>query len=236
MKKGLSANALKYIAVAAMLIDHIAWSFVPFGSFAGQLMHVIGRLTAPIMCYCIAEGYYHTRNVKKYALRLGIFAVISHFPFMFFETGKLLCFTRTSVIFTLLCGLLALWAWNEVKNPALKLLAIFVACVLAFKGDWSFWAVLWILIFGINHDNFPIQAKHFTVISIVMVITEAVENMVLNLPFYKDFFGFGVCLALVPISLYNKERGKKNAFNKWFFYIFYPLHLLILGILKYYII
>ncbi len=61
----LTANVLKYIAIAAMLIDHIAWSFVSDYSVLGQIMHVIGRLTAPIMCYFIAEGYYYTRNVKS---------------------------------------------------------------------------------------------------------------------------------------------------------------------------
>ncbi|MCM1330636.1 MAG: conjugal transfer protein TraX [Ruminococcus sp.] len=86
-KGGLSANALKYIAAAAMLVDHIAWCFVETYSVLGQIMHVVGRLTAPIMCYFIAEGYYYTRNVKKYLLRLGIFAVISWFPFVYMEYG-----------------------------------------------------------------------------------------------------------------------------------------------------
>lgn len=86
-KRGLSANTLKYIAIAAMLIDHIAWCFVDTYSVLGQIMHVIGRLTAPIMCYFIAEGYYYTRNVKKYLLRLGLFALISWAPFTFMEFG-----------------------------------------------------------------------------------------------------------------------------------------------------
>ena len=68
-KKGLTSDILKLIAVIAMVIDHIAWAFIPFNSIAGQIMHVIGRLTAPIMCFMIAEGYYKTNNVKKYAQR-----------------------------------------------------------------------------------------------------------------------------------------------------------------------
>ena len=64
-KSGITSDLLKLIAIIAMTVDHIAWAFVPFGSIAGQLMHVIGRLTAPIMCFMVAEGYYKTRNVKK---------------------------------------------------------------------------------------------------------------------------------------------------------------------------
>ncbi|MDE5858902.1 MAG: conjugal transfer protein TraX, partial [Oscillospiraceae bacterium] len=86
---GLSANTLKYIAIVAMLIDHIAWCFVDTYSFWGQIMHIIGRITAPIMCYFIAEGYHYTRDVKKYLLRLGVFAIISWFPFIFMESGTL---------------------------------------------------------------------------------------------------------------------------------------------------
>ena len=84
--KGLSGTTIKFIAIAAMLIDHIAWAFVPTYSVFGQIMHVIGRITASIMCFFVAEGYYYTKNVKKYVLRLAIFALISHVPFIFFET------------------------------------------------------------------------------------------------------------------------------------------------------
>ena len=101
----LNRNQLKYLVIAAMLIDHIAWAFVPTASLLGQAMHIVGRLTGPTMAYMLAEGYHYTRNVKKYALRLGIFAVISWLPFSYFERGCI-CWrsgsgTRASVRF---CG------------------------------------------------------------------------------------------------------------------------------------
>ena len=85
MKKTLDANKLKLIAIIAMTLDHIAWLLFP-GYSDGALpvvMHIIGRLTCPIMCYFIAEGYYHTRNIRKYTFRLFLFAVISHFAYIF---------------------------------------------------------------------------------------------------------------------------------------------------------
>ena len=81
IQKNISANKLKFIAIIAMLIDHIAVAFVSNQSILGQAMHMIGRVTMPIMCYFIAEGYYKTHNIKKYALRLLIFSIISYYPF-----------------------------------------------------------------------------------------------------------------------------------------------------------
>ena len=82
---GLDSNALKLIAIAAMTADHIAWLLFP-GYPTDPLpiiLHIIGRLTCPIMCFFIAEGYHYTRNIKKYTARLFVFAVISHFAYIF---------------------------------------------------------------------------------------------------------------------------------------------------------
>lgn len=83
-KKGLSAYQLKVIAIVAMTIDHIAWMWVPTVSLLGQCMHTVGRITAPVMCYLLVEGYIHTHDIKRYTMRLGIFAVISALSFLFF--------------------------------------------------------------------------------------------------------------------------------------------------------
>ena len=86
-KKPLSSNAIKLIAIAAMTVDHIAWAVFPGypKEFFPLLMHIIGRITCPIMCYCIAEGYYYTRNIRKYTARLFVFALISHFCYIYFS-------------------------------------------------------------------------------------------------------------------------------------------------------
>lgn len=84
-RSGLDSNMLKLIAIAAMTADHIAWLLFP-GYPTDPLpiiLHIIGRLTCPIMCFFIAEGYHYTRNIKKYTARLFVFAVISHFAYIF---------------------------------------------------------------------------------------------------------------------------------------------------------
>ena len=83
----MNRNRLKYLAVLAMLLDHIAWAFVPTASVLGQLMHTVGRLTAPIMLYFLAEGYVHTRSLPRYAGRLALFTLISWSPAAF-STGE----------------------------------------------------------------------------------------------------------------------------------------------------
>lgn len=83
MPFALNAYQLKILAIIAMLIDHIAWAFVPLNTIQGQALHVIGRLTAPIMCYFLAEGFFYTRNLKKYICRMGVFALISAAAFSF---------------------------------------------------------------------------------------------------------------------------------------------------------
>ena len=86
-KKPLSSNAIKLSAIAAMTVDHIAWAVFPGypKEFLPLLMHLIGRITCPIMCYCIAEGYHYTRNIRKYTARLFVFALISHFCYIYFS-------------------------------------------------------------------------------------------------------------------------------------------------------
>ncbi len=120
----LNRNQLKYLVIAAMVIDHVAWGFVATDSLLGQLMHVVGRLTGPTMAYFVAEGYSYTRNVKRYALRLGVFALLSWPAFVYFEygtlplvrvDGSLRLIPDFGVLYTLLLGLLAIWLWDKGK-------------------------------------------------------------------------------------------------------------------------
>lgn len=230
-KHGLSANALKYIAIAAMLIDHIAWCFVDTYSFWGQVMHVIGRLTAPIMCYFIAEGYHYTKNVKKYLLRLGVFAVISWFPFVFMETGQLFLqyFYMQSVIFTFFLGLLALAViHSESLIQPIKAMLLLIIFILSLIGDWFYLAIVWIIIFDKYRGNIKKQLLFFVISAVIMD-----SLFIVIIPLSEMLFQYGVLLAAIPLYFYNGKRGKGGSFNKWFFYVFYPLHMAILGFIKF---
>lgn len=231
-KKGLTSDLLKLIAVIAMVIDHIAWSFIPFGSIAGQIMHVIGRLTAPIMCFMVAEGYYKTRNVKKYAQRLGIFALISHFPYTFFETGKFEIIHQTSIMFPLFLGVVALIVRDSPKyETAVKNMIILLICLVSMIGNWGCIAVMWIVIFAGRNYSRKTQMQYFCVLTAVMIVLNIILNAV-NGCWYNNLFELGAFLAVPLLMKYNGIRRGGKAY-KWFFYIFYPAHLLVLAILRY---
>lgn len=244
--KKLTANQLKLIAIMAMLIDHIAIVLFPNQSVLGQIMHTIGRITMPIMCYFIAEGYHKTSNVKKYALRLLTFAIICHYPFFFFATGiapisfgeniRIQIQFPTSVIFTLFLGLLALIIWNNEKiKKYMKLIIIFGICIISTIGDWGYIAVLWILVFGINYGNFKNQVIGFSIVSMILISTPILRLLnIYDGIWWEQVYQFGVLLSIPLLSQYNGNLGKYK--SKWVFYIFYPLHLLVLGYLKYHIL
>lgn len=237
-RERLSGNAIKWIAVACMLIDHIAWGFVPFSTAAGQIMHVVGRVTAPTMCFFIAEGYHYTHSVKKYALRLLLFALISQIPFTFFQTGEFSFisfqnFSETfSVIYTLLLSLLAVWAWDAVKDPILRFLAVLGLCLLAMPGDWKFFDIVFSIVFFNFRGDFKKQAAWFSIFAAGMVFFACLSNAQSGYPFDGQLFQAGVFLCLPVLALYNGKRGG-GRYSKWVFYIFYPLHLLILGLIRY---
>ncbi len=242
MKKGLNSNALKTIAVIAMTVDHIAWLVFPNypHEFLPVLLHIIGRLTCPIMCYFIAEGYHYTRDVRKYTVRLFVFALISHFAYIFasadyvdiksfipFYYGNIL--NQTSVIWSLAWGLVMLRIVNseKIQKQWVKTLLVLLICVVTFPSDWSCIASLCILAFGTNRGNLKAQSMWLV---IYVALYSAVYCFAIDRVY--GLVQMGVVLAIPFIKLYNGKRGKDpriNKFMKWLFYIYYPLHLAILG-------
>ena len=243
-KKLLDSNLIKIIAILAMTVDHIAWAVFPGypQKWLPILMHLVGRITCPIMCYFIAEGYHYTRNIRKYMLRLFAFALLSHFCYLYastdfaglksflpFASGKIL--NQTSVMWSLAWGLVMLQVANSarIKNSVLRIILILLICLVSFPSDWSCIAALCILSFGTNRGNF--KAQSFWLIFYVgiyaIVYFFAIDKL-------YGILQMGVVLSLPILRLYNGQRGKNqslNRFMKWFFYLYYPLHLLIIGLI-----
>lgn len=233
-KKCLNGNTLKLIAIIAMTIDHLLWTLFP-GNDNGTiilLLHSIGRLTAPIMCYFIAEGYHYTHNIKKYAIRLFLFAIVSHFAYnfafgrSFIPSGFL---NQTSVMWSLAWGLVALAIVNS-KNPKwkwwMKISALVLISAISFISDWSCVAVFMIVGFGMNRDNF----KRQMLIMMVSVATYSVVYIIFMDVAY-GILQMTVFLSIPFLYYYNGQRGKWQGM-KWLFYIYYPLHLIVCGIIR----
>lgn len=244
MKKALNANTIKLIAILAMTGDHIAWIFFP--GYTREplplILHIIGRITCPIMCYFIAEGYHHTKNVSKYTARLFLFAFISHFAYLFafadkpgwqtfipFYSGNIL--NQTSVMWSLAWGLVLLRISDstKIKTP-LKVLLTILVCIITLPADWSCIAALCVLAIGTNRGNFKAQMLWMV---LYVALYTVVYCMAID-PLYS-FLQMAVVLSIPILALYNGKRGtlgKGTALAKWAFYIYYPLHLLILGLLS----
>lgn len=221
MKKGLNSNALKMIAIIAITIDHITWLVFPDypHEVLPVILHTIGRLTCPIMCYFIAEGYHYTKNIRKYTCRLFVFAVISHFAYIFasadfvdwksfipFYYGNIL--NQTSVIWPLAWGLVMLRIVNSEKIPKqwVKTVLILLICLVTFPSDWSCIASLCILAFGTNRGKLRTQ-------SMWLIIYVAIYATVYCFAIDRVYglVQMGVVLAIPFIKLYNGERGKTLA-------------------------
>lgn len=236
MKK-LSAFTLKMIAITAMTVDHIALVFVPGVSLLYWFMRLIGRLTAPIMAFFIAEGFQHTRSRKKYLFRLVAFALISQPIYFLMIYGRppanaFEFLTNWNVMFSLAVALLSLIILKSElpETPRLILLAVCVS--LGSFGDWSLMIPVWTLIFYIFRDNFRMKIVLFVTASVVLQTAL----------FYKNFSSFaefsymyGTLLALIPLRMYNGERGAGHhkKLSRWGFYAFYPAHIAALVLLSF---
>ena len=244
--KKLNANMIKLIAIIAMTIDHITWMLFPGypKDFVPILLHIIGRITCPIMCYFIAEGYHYTKNVSKYTNRLFAFAFLSHFAYVFasmhfvdwksfipFYYGSVL--DQTSVMWSLAWGLVMLRVMNsqKIQKNAVKAILIILICLISFPSDWSCIASLCILAFGTNRGKFKTQMLWmiFYVAIYVTVYFFAIDKI-------YGLLQMAVVFAIPIIMMYNGQRGKNQRLNsimKWLFYVYYPLHLFIIGWIKY---
>lgn len=247
IKLFFTVNTLKYIAIVAMAIDHIAYAFVAYDSILFTPMHFIGRITGPTMFYFLVEGYHHTKNVNRYTARLAIFALISYFPFMYFCSGGVvtdLNFLNFNVIYTILMGLLAIRVRRELKNPVLKVFLILCLCLLSAPADWAITGVIIIIVFDYFYGNFNHQAFGYCLVvlldvGVLHMFTSPLINLIyqhnfnINVEYYQySLQNFGMFLPIFLLRFYHGQKGKGGKFSKWFFYAFYPLHLLVLGLLQ----
>lgn len=205
--KILNTFTLKMIAIISMLIDHVGHIFFP----ELMIFRIIGRLAFPIFAYVLAEGFVYTRDVKKYLLRLGLFALLSEIPYDLAIMGSVLEFSHQNVFFTLFFGMLMLYVMTRMKNIlmqyAVVLVAIFVCRFL--HTDYSSIGVLLVFIFYVFRQR--TVEKLLIAGFIFLGLTGGLQLYAL--------------LALPLIALHNGEQGAKM---KAFFYLFYPAHLLIL--------
>ena len=221
----IDGTTLKIIAMISMVVDHVGDLFFP----GVMWPRMIGRLAMPIFSFCIAEGYAHTSNKKKYLLRMGLFALVSELPFDLAFSGTI-DFTHQNIMLTFFLSILALILFDLIrgqKDPetdrypvgktVLGTLAAAAMAVVAFllRADYTFFAVIAVFLFYVFRQKHPAIRSGIGVAFLALTRTVG----------YYCATGF----SYIPLLMYN---GKKGRGLKWLFYVFYPGHLLLLYLLK----
>ena len=222
----MTSFVLKIIALIAMTFDHIG--YIIFNKFT--YMNYIGRLAFPIYAFSISEGYYHTKDLKKYFLRLFIFALISQIPYMLFLNAISSSNFTFNILFTLILGLLAITIYDKLNNKYLGLLFAILSCIIAhfFHFDYGWFGIAIIFIFHIFKNKKSLMNLFFFIATFINYFYRYIKT-----PKIEYIFIILFCtLSLIPINLYNGKKGKNI---KYLLYIFYPLHLVLLYILNFFI-
>lgn len=236
-ERGMTGSSLKMIAIITMLIDHTA-AVILERMLYGQglsaetislyivymVMRLIGRLGFPIFCFLLIEGFCHTRNVKKYALRLFLFALISEIPFDLGFIGSAFYWQYQNVFFTLFIGLLVLigFRFAEEQIKWNRAFLIVFDCILLLAG---MWVADWLMTDYSGMGVLTIAAMYLFRKN--KVLEAGVGCTVLTMMSLNEVTAFFV---LLPIYKYNGRRGWSL---KWFFYVFYPVHILLLYLVAY---
>lgn len=217
---GISQEALKLLACVSMLIDHVGLVFFPRLLW----LRYIGRLAFPIYCFLLSEGTHYTKNPGKYALRLGLGALLAELPYDLLFYGKL-TFAHQSVMVTLLLGFAMLFCMKKAKHYPVKLLLILPFYVLANRlhTDYSGRGILLIALFFLTRElSWGLIPQ-----LLGLVVLFARPDSAGALPWTA-----WAVLAVIPIALYH---GRKRTASKWVqtgFYLFYPVHLAVLFLLR----
>lgn len=244
----MSAYVLKLIAIITMVFDHSG--YLIYGHLSW--MNFVGRIAFPIFAFQISEGYIHTHNLKKYFVRLIIFALISQIPYAWFGY----CFFSNmslNIIFTLILGLFSISIYEFIVSKGIlqcaptsnydssstveqnknnnifqyKLLGIIIVLVIAvfadiFNFDYGFYGVFIIFLFYLYRNK---KLSMNIAITILTFIYYTPYFMASN--FKINYIGLFIC-SLIPLIFINLYNGQKGKDHKMLFYIFYPVHLLVL--------
>lgn len=237
-KWGISGSTLKIIAIITMFIDHIGAALLEQGFTFGMsqeqfkneigidlqqldiILRMIGRVAFPIFCFLLVEGFLHTHNVKKYALRLLAFCAISEIPFDLAFFGRF-NIRYQNVFFTLFLGLIVLIISKKLEDRVkgilgiagqILIMVIGACCAEMLHTDYGAFGVYFIFILYFLRNQKILR----TIIGCISILGEGVWEITAP-------------LAFIPIHFYNGKRGINL---KYIFYLFYPIHLIVLYMIR----
>ena len=242
--KCINRDLLKWIALFFMGIGHfLLYTFEEFHyfglhGFIFKFFIMMEYIAPPVFFFFISEGYRYTHSKKNYFIRLLVMTLVTQIPYVLFHTYDqnhkisfdfLMFLTNWNVIATLLLGFVSIAIWDSSKHPVLKVVGILLCCSAGYFTEWSFWGVLFILLLYIFRERPWIRFAVYESLMLVYVLYMSGFSI----------FGFHWLLFMVfslPIIIitlfYNGKKGHFPKLSKYFFYFFYPAHLLLIYIVK----
>lgn len=245
MKKGLSQESLKLLACITMLIDHVGYALVyPIYQqmriingntiVAARILNTaylflrgIGRLSFPIFAFLLVEGFLHTRSRKKYAFRLAIGAVLSEIPYNLVVSGSPVWRYQQSIMITLLLGFCALLAMEHCRKLAWKPVAMIPFAILAelFCADYGWGGVALIALYELSRHMYNRNLIRFCGMLVLFHYMPSAMLRFGNFSLPMQALG---ALSMLFIVAYDGRKVTGSKAIQWSFYLFYPLHLLVL--------
>lgn len=221
----INGAQLKYIAFASMFIDHFNKAIItPFLTGSGPLnlitaiFDILGRIAFPIFCFFIVEGFFKTKSRRKYLRNLLIFAIISEIPYDMFQSAVFINTWSQNILWGLALGLFTIMIIDKLKErikkrPLWIFVLIFIVALsslisMLISADYEYYAIIIIYIYYLFYDK--------------RLLASGLGYLVI----IKEIYSI---LGFATVLLYNGEKGKQN---KIFNYLFYPVHLLVLGIIR----
>lgn len=229
-KKPLNRDTIKYIAVFTMLLNHIANVFLSPDSLIFEVLVDAGYFTAITMCYFLVEGYSHTRSKRLYGQRLLLFAFLSQIPF-FLAFG----YFSLNMMFTLFFCFLILVSLERIQDASRRKWAVAGLVFLTVFCDWAVFAAAFTILFAKNSGNREGLRRTYRISYLAFALSNTLNYLMITTPLPALLHGLCSGLGILAsgyciLYLYNGRQAQRGrSFSKWFFYIFYPAHLLLLA-------
>ncbi|HEM6219796.1 TPA: beta-carotene 15,15'-monooxygenase [Streptococcus suis] len=240
-----NAYQLKLAMAGLMVLDHldIIPGFIP--NQLGMVFHMMTRCVAVFFAYMLVEGYLHTRNVKAYLLRLygaaGLMATGNTLINRLYQSKGI--YISNNIFLTLAVGLTMLICLKEFKNNSRSRQVIQVVlaglCLIVGSAFTEGGAVVlpFILITYLGRKTPFKKIFSYIMLALLLLLSsyhpyESIEMTIQMMLFNADWL---FILVLPILSLYNGQAGPRTAFSRYFFYIFYPLHLWLLATFAYFL-
>lgn len=212
----MNSSQLKWIAIITMTCDHLGFYLFPEGSVMQIVLRSIGRIAFPLFAFFISEGFIHTHDIKKYFMRLFIFALaIEAFLFVFYLFTHVNYMITENIFWTLLLGLLALIMISTKKWYYITIALLLILASYFMRIPYGGFGVAMIILFGTIKNRLQqlLYAVPFTYLYITLMNLDIA---------WVQWFGL---LAFIPLFFYNGKLGKMN---KYFFYAYYPAHIIVI--------